>query len=212
METLLLLPKPKFTDPDCAPPFYQNEGFSLPTKIEKGEFSFFHKPVTNTLPTKTTTILEVYNRVVSENYKPQTLVLRCLSDAAVARSYKSRNFDFICASGVFTKRSESGLIKHSGLLTLDFDHVPYPAKLKINLVHDPNFETAFSFISPSGDGLKWFVEIDLVKYTHLEWFLGLQHYVKASYHLEIDQSGKDVSRCCFLPYDPEAYINPKYLL
>jgi hypothetical protein len=27
----------------------------------------------------------------------------------------------------------------------------------------------------------------------------------------VDKSGKDVSRACFLPHDPEAYINPKNL-
>jgi hypothetical protein len=26
-----------------------------------------------------------------------------------------------------------------------------------------------------------------------------------------DKSGSDVSRACFLPYDPDCFINPKYL-
>ena len=28
--------------------------------------------------------------------------------------------------------------------------------------------------------------------------------------VEPDKSGKDISRACFLPHDPEAYINPLY--
>jgi hypothetical protein len=32
-----------------------------------------------------------------------------------------------------------------------------------------------------------------------------------TYQLEVDKSGKDISRACFLPYDSEVFINPKYL-
>lgn len=210
METLTLH-HPHFIEPNCTPPLYQTEIAVLKQRIKEGEFSFFSKPVTNTIPIRKTNVLEIYNLIVSEKYQHPTRVLRCLSDPARARSYKARNFDYICASGVFTKRSEQGLVQHSGLITIDFDHVPYPEKLKNKLIHDPNFTTAFAFTSPSGDGIKWLVEIDLERNTHLSWFLGLQAYIRTTYYLEIDKSGKDVSRCCFLPHDPQAYINPKYL-
>ena len=34
------------------------------------------------------------------------------------------------------------------------------------------------------------------------------NYVRATYGIEVDKSGKDISRACFLPFDSKAYINP----
>lgn len=48
--------------------------------------------------------------------------------------------------------------------------------------------------------------------THLpEVFAAVTNYVKATYGLVPDQKCKDISRACFLPHDPQAYINPKYV-
>lgn len=33
----------------------------------------------------------------------------------------------------------------------------------------------------------------------------------AGHGIDPDKSGSDVSRACFLPYDPDCFINPKYL-
>ena len=48
--------------------------------------------------------------------------------------------------------------------------------------------------------------------TYLQtYFKAVCNYLKQTYQLEVDGSGKDVARACFLPYDPQVYINPKYL-
>jgi hypothetical protein len=64
---------------------------------------------------------------------------------------------------------------------------------------------------PSGDGLKWIVEIDLKQGSHQENFLAISNYIKQTYNIEVDKSGKDISRACFLPYDKEVFINSKYM-
>lgn len=84
--------------------------------------------------------------------------------------------------------------------------------LKATLLCDEALETVLLFTSPSGDGVKWIVSIDIDEYSHWHWFKAIAAYVKATYQLEVDGSGKDISRCCFLPYDPEVFINPKYIL
>ena len=66
------------------------------------------------------------------------------------------------------------------------------------------------FISPSGDGLKWIIPIDLSLATHAENFQAIANYLKHTYNIGVDKSGRDISRSCFLPHDPEAYINPVY--
>ena len=79
-------------------------------------------------------------------------------------------------------------------------------------MQDEYFETELLFVSPSGDGIKWVIPIDISKATHQDYFRAIASYIKQAYGLDIDQSGKDVSRACFIAHDAEAFINPKYLL
>jgi hypothetical protein len=114
-------------------------------------------------------------------------------------------------SVLFSKRSDNALIRHSGLLCIDFDHLPDPGDLFRRLLLDDYFDTQLLFRSPSGDGLKWIIPVDLSEYTHGEFFEAVAEHILQSYGVQIDKSGSDVSRACFLPYDPHAYINPEYL-
>jgi hypothetical protein len=210
METSNLI-KPKSIPMQSAPALYPEEENSGKVKAGTIQFSFFSRPVQNTIPSCTIGVKEVMNLITSRKYATTTEVLRNIDDPERARNFKARNFDYCCFSGVFRKRCESGLIKHSNLITIDFDHVRDVELLKMKLINDHFFETVLAFISPSGDGLKWIIKIDLNQNTHLEWFLALQRYIRYNYQLEIDQSGKDISRCCFLPYDPEVFVNKKYI-
>ena len=79
------------------------------------------------------------------------------------------------------------------------------------LLNDPKIETELLFTSPSGDGLKWIVPIYYNDLTHDEYFEAVKNYLDDAYNLKIDASGKNFSRACFLPHDPNIYINPKYL-
>ncbi|HET6557599.1 MAG TPA: BT4734/BF3469 family protein [Prolixibacteraceae bacterium] len=173
-------------------------------------FSFFYAPISNIQPGPEVTIFDVYRGIKSKRFEYRTRELRLIKSHEEARKYKARYFDYVTFSGLFTKRSDKNLVKHSGLLILDFDHVPNLAELKAALLNDTFFETQLMFISPSGDGLKWIIAIDIKQYTHLEWFNSIASYVRLKYGLEVDKSGKDVSRACFLPWDPEVYIHPKY--
>lgn len=201
----------RFSEANTAPELHQPEAFNLKKRNGIGDFSFFSKPVQNVIPSGVMSIRDAFQSIVSEQYATPTRVLRALPNKETARHYKARNFDYVCFSGVFTKRCEAGLVRHSNLLTVDFDHVPRLLQLKNHLISNPFFETILAFISPSGDGLKWIIKIDLEKFSHLQWFQAVASYIRYTYHLPIDQSGKDVSRCCFLPYDPDAYLNEKYI-
>jgi hypothetical protein len=96
-------------------------------------------------------------------------------------------------------------------LTIDLDELSNVEEIKQLLLNDEYFETELLFTSPSGDGLKWIVSIDLMKATHLEYFNGISNYLLTTYKLKVDASGKDVSRACFVPHDRNCYINPKYI-
>jgi len=186
------------------------------------KFSYFRCPVTNTLPDAEMTILDAYAAIKSNKYKCQTDELRSILSSLSfgegsgvrlesARKYKAAHFDYVTFSGLFSKRTDAALIRHSGLITLDFDHVSNLQELRDMLLSDRYFETELMFVSPSGDGLKWIISIDIKECNHQDWFKAIAAYLKASYHLEVDKSGKDISRACFLPHDPAVYINPAYL-
>ncbi|MBX2935308.1 MAG: hypothetical protein KF825_13770 [Ferruginibacter sp.] len=182
-----------------------------PKPIHYPSFSFFQAPVTNTIPGDTASLLEIYQLLKDDCYKQKTNELRSIQDKKAARKFKAAGFDYVTFSGTFSKRSDEALIRHSGLITIDFDHIGNIAELRTKLLQDEYFETELLFVSPSGDGIKWIIPIDISKATHQDYFRAIASYIKQTYGLDIDQSGKDVSRACFIAHDAEAFINPKYI-
>ena len=181
--------------------------------VKEGEalaFSFFRKSVRNTQPLRCIGIPDIFRYIVGHYAKTQTETLRTITDKDAARKYKAENFDFCTFSGIFRTRSREGLVQQSDLLCIDFDHVADVQMLKEKLLNDPCFETELLFRSPSGDGLKWVIQIDRQGLEHSLFFQAVCNYLVANDYPEPDKSGSDVSRSCFIPYDPEAYINPKY--
>jgi hypothetical protein len=174
-------------------------------------FSYFYKPISNIIPTKSINIIEVHALIKGSQFATCTDTLRNLNDIKTARSYKANNFDYVTFSGTFSKRNDANLIKHSGLITIDFDHINNIDQFKNTLLKDEYFETELLFKSPSGDGLKWIIPIDLTKAKHKEYFKAVSNYIRKTYDVQVDNSGQDTSRACFLPHDADVFINPKYL-
>ena len=79
---------------------------------------------------------------------------------------------------------------HSGLMCLDFDHIENMEEVKQQILNHEYFDTELLFTSPSGNGLKWIIPVDLKGWEHSRFFKAVAN--------------------CILPYDPQAYINPKY--
>jgi len=108
-------------------------------------------------------------------------------------------------SGTFSKRSSKNLKQHSGMICMDFDKLDNPEEYLDQLRFDPH--VVMAFISPSGKGLKVVMAIPPQEDTHREAFESCKRYM-ATYELEADESGKDVSRLCFLSHDPEIHYAP----
>lgn len=173
------------------------------------KFSFFKAPISNIHPCRVLTLRDAYKLITGDSYKAETLRLREISDPKQARLYKAQYFDYCTFSGVFSRRSSENLVAHSELLTIDFDHVRHLNDLYAKLLFDEYFETQLLFRSPSGDGLKWIVKCNTRVLPHGEYFHAVANYIDETYQIEIDRSGSDVARACFLCYDPAAYINPE---
>jgi hypothetical protein len=175
------------------------------------EFSFYKKPVTNVNPNRKLNLVDTYHLIKGPTYKDVTESYRWLIGTKEGEEFKKENFDYCTFSGIFSSRKDGGHLSHSELLTIDFDHVQDVAELKSKLLKDEYLETELMYVSPSGEGVKFIIRIDLFMGTHKEFFEGVSNYIKGNYGIEIDKSGKDVSRACFLCHDPDVYINPNYL-
>lgn len=179
------------------------------------EMSYFNAPITNKIPQKTVTLLDVAQMVRNSWLEPQTLALRKITDEVEARRYKGYHFPYVTPAGVFSYCNDESLVKHSGALCMDLDHIEDVEALKRKLIADRLFETLMAFRSPSGNGLKWFIRIDLGKCSHRQWFDAVRNYLMSpAYGLgpkQADPSVRNESRACFLCYDPEVYVNPALL-
>lgn len=179
--------------------------------METPRFSYFNAPVTRTKPYKDITLADVYMALTGHWFKNNTDRLRQITDPDSNRKYKSEHFPFVTFSGTFHTRRESGLIKHSNLLVLDFDKLKDVEKLKNQLLRDKHFETELLFTSPNGNGLKWVISINVNdKYNHGAWFEAISNYIHLNYKIEVDKSGRDVSRVCFLCFDEDAFLHPRH--
>ena len=186
--------------------FYNKQGYIT----EGPRFSFFRAPITNILPAKNLTIKETFMYITGYGAAERTLKLRSITDPKKARIYKAANFDYCTFCGKFSSRKDETIKTPSGLICLDFDHIIDVEDLFVSLLKDDCFETQLLFRSPSGNGLKWVIPIEKSSLSHSDYFRALSNYISTTYGVEIDQSGKDLSRACFLPHDSKAYINPKY--
>jgi hypothetical protein len=183
-------------------------------RLEKTpKFTFFKAPVTNVSPDRQITIRDAYLAISGDYFKKSTLQLRSIEDQHENRNFKATTFHFVTFSGTFKQRNEQGLITPSGYLVLDFDKLSDVQKVKNRLLKDPCFETELLFVSPNGNGLKWVIKIDVSgKYSHGQYFDADKNYVKSTHQLEVDKSGRDVCRLCFLSWDPDAFVHPKHLI
>lgn len=106
--------------------------------------------------------------------------------------------------GIFSKRAKDCLKESSGLIVLDFDNLENIFESKERLSKD---EYIFAcWISPSGNGLKALVRIPSVEND--EEFKSFFSCIKKYFDwIEVDESGKDISRLCLESYDPDIYLN-----
>jgi hypothetical protein len=112
-----------------------------------------------------------------------------------------RSLPLATFGGIFSYRSNNGLIESSGLMTVDIDKVNVE-EVKKKFIDKPWLFSMFT--SPSGQGVKLLVKIPKVKSDkeYKEYYTAFESEYK-----EVDSSGKDISRACFFSYDPDIYIN-----
>ena len=180
------------------------------------KMSFFRKPITNKRPEpQPVTLFQVYQYVRGRWALPETERLRAIADKNERRAYKGIHFDYVTPSGVFAYCNDQSLIQHSNIMCMDLDELGERVEeLFEKLKNNPMFETLLLFRSPSGNGLKWWISIDLTKCDHKTWFEAIRNYLMATYQLtdeQVDKSCSNVSRACYLGHDENAYLKSELI-
>jgi hypothetical protein len=123
-----------------------------------------------------------------------------------AASELKKQLPAVLWSGRFSIRANDALIEHSGLLCADLDSLNGElSTARENLMASPYVWAVFR--SPSGDGLKVIFRVPADATKHAESFRAVKHHVWELTGVQIDESGKDVARLCFLSYDPKLHQN-----
>ena len=143
-------------------------------------------------------------------YKNQVLAIRSLiedGNQAEADNQK-KQLPAFTPSGIFHNGRKANLLtEYSCHVILDIDKIPADEITTVieNAAKVPH--TFSAFISPSGNGVKIIVFVNSPAQYHKIAFSQVAAYYESYLHITIDPSGKDVSRLCFMSYDPDCYRN-----
>jgi hypothetical protein len=165
-------------------------------------FKNFAEPVENKA------LLLIGKDIISDKYKTEIEEIRNLlaqGEKAEADNKKKKLLAFT-PSAVFREKRQMPFIEmYSGFVHLDFDKLtPEQQQTAFEIICKISF-TSLCFISPSGNGLKVFVEVSTGLEHHDIAYLQVMKYYENSTGLKADDKCKDVTRLCFMSHDPNAY-------
>jgi hypothetical protein len=113
-------------------------------------------------------------------------------------------------SGTFDKQRKTEFLKtYSQIINLDFDHIPIEElDSLVAIINDCKFTLA-SFISPRGEGIKVFININSNAEKHAIAYNQVANFYKTLTGFDFDPKCKDITRLCFVSYDPNTFLNEK---
>jgi predicted P-loop ATPase len=109
-------------------------------------------------------------------------------------------------SGLFSYRSDSKILEHSGYINMDIDEIEGDInEIKDKFMADPSVFSVF--LSTSGNGLR--VMFKIVPKEHKRSFYGISEYISKVYGLVCDPGSLSISKPFVVSFDPDLFINEK---
>lgn len=156
------------------------------------------------------TIPEILHEIKTGKFRPGITYLRKSLAENKMEAYEKakKSLPAFTPSGKFVGgRKMEFLEAYSNFIILDIDKLSQTDLQNAKHIANQCEYTYASFISPSGNGLKILVKVDIKKEDHKETFLALQKHYETLLNQEIDKSGKDITRLCFYSFDDNLYQN-----
>ncbi len=159
---------------------------------------------------KHSTIKECIEEIRNGNYKKQVEEIRKINTEKGKEEADKlkKNLMAFTASGTFENhRRINDITAYNQCVILDFDDISadYLEEAKDRATLAPY--TLAAFISPRGTGLKIIVQVNTDVAEHGLAFQQVADYYAQALNEEVDPSGKDCSRLCFMSWDPYAWYN-----
>jgi hypothetical protein len=190
------------------------EAVAAPNALKAPLFSYFRGGIRTATPYAAITPRQLWQVIQSPRFALVTALLRQAPAGSEQRAEQKKTFDYVTPAGTFAPtRANGNLQASSGLLVLDFDHLPDVPAARAALLSDTLLQPGLVllFTSPGGEGLKAILEADSTA-SHLDNFRILAGYLAGCYgpELQPDPSGKDVARACFVCHDADAWLSPRF--
>lgn len=131
-----------------------------------------------------------------------------IDDEDLQDSMKKNLLPVVCVNGCFKYRSDNWMEKYSSFTALDYDGFDDRESMMEAKEKLKSYPFVYSiFETPSGKGLKAIVLHDSVNpENHWNLYLQLMEICRLP---QIDDGVMDLSRCQYLSYDPDIWVNPE---
>lgn len=167
-------------------------------------------------PTHEISISRVLGGIRSDAFKETVLNVRKYkpTNIELSKKYKS-TLPAVTFCGIFKgKRNLESCVHYNNVMVIDIDHIDENLmEVYAQYLKDDPYIAAY-WRSPSGDGYKGLVHLQYdeevekleLKDRHKVAFRQLLKYLLAKYGIELDDSGSDIPRLCYMCWDPELHV------
>ncbi len=170
----------------------------------------------------TITLFDALNSIRTGKYKTQIENIRRLhrlgkSAMAGYKTKKKQLSSFIFSGTLFDTRFKFDICGYTSLMIIDIDNLESVDSIKDQLKNDSHIIS--TWLSPSGNGLKALLYLEYDKeYPYANTWIFHEHcafpqiekYLRDTYAITIDPSGADITRLCFVSYDPDIHMKKEF--
>jgi hypothetical protein len=134
------------------------------------------------------------------------------ADSAEQKAAKIQ-LPFCTWAGVFTRRENAGLVRHSGQVGIDLDGLGEAGAVAVLQTAVADVSCLAAFRSARGEGVRLIFRIPPCSpENHVAAFEQVREHVANTYGREPDTSGKDVARASFVSFDNGLWFNAAALV
>ncbi|MDR6489109.1 hypothetical protein J2799_003648 [Chryseobacterium vietnamense] len=165
---------------------------------------------------------DIFREIGSSKIKLFTLELNELyKSGSELYSIKKKNLPVVTFCALFEQnnRKKEGIIHYNHLLVIDVDKLDIQLIESVkDILNDDNFIIA-NWVSPSGAGLKGIIKLKFndvqltnenLDFHHKRAFKKASTYFLEKYNIELDKSGNDYTRLCFISCDENITVKKSY--
>lgn len=140
-------------------------------------------------------------------YKSSIEKIRETANETYRKQLKS-NLVSVAFSGTFSKRRDDAIIDYNHLIVIDIDEKDENKLYTAIILFESHPSCYAYFKSPSG-GLKALFIVDSeAKHHNTFAFDQVRKLIEEETKCLVDPSGRNISRLCYVSYDPELFFNP----